>query len=103
MYVCKKARIAHSVHQADCRLDSPALESQREARDFSHLQNVQTGCGTHPPSYSMGTVVISLGVKQPGHDIDHSPSSSAEVKNECSNASTPFTVCTGTLLCYVNI
>jgi len=31
------------------------------ARDLSFLQNVQTGPGTHPAKYSVGTGVISLG------------------------------------------
>jgi hypothetical protein len=44
-----------------------------------------------PPSlsYSIGTGVLSWGVKWPGRDIDHLPSSSAKVKNECSYTSTP--------------
>jgi len=40
---------------------------------------VQTGPGTHPASYTMGTGSFP-GVKQPGHGIDHPPPSSAEVK-----------------------
>jgi hypothetical protein len=32
-----------------------------EARDFSLLQNVQTGSGAHPASYSVGIVVPSRG------------------------------------------
>jgi hypothetical protein len=31
---------------------------------------------------------LSLGVKRPGHEADHSPPSSAEVKNACSYTST---------------
>jgi hypothetical protein len=30
-----------------------------EARDFSLLQNVQTGSGVHPASHSMGTRILS--------------------------------------------
>jgi len=33
--------------------------------------------------------VLSLGVKQPGHEADHSPPSSAEIKNAWSCTSTP--------------
>ena len=40
---------------------------------------VQTGPGTHPVSYKVGTRSF-LGVKQPGHGVDHPPPSSAEVK-----------------------
>jgi hypothetical protein len=32
---------------------------------------------------------LSLGVKRPGREADHSPPSSAEVKNACSYTSTP--------------
>jgi hypothetical protein len=34
----------------------------------------------HPTSYPMGTGAVSLEVKQLGREADHSPSSSAEVK-----------------------
>jgi len=33
-------------------------------RDSSLLQNVQTGCGAHPATYSLGAGVLSLGIKQ---------------------------------------
>jgi hypothetical protein len=36
--------------------------------------------GAHPASYPMGTRALSLGVKRPGREADHSPPSSAEVK-----------------------
>jgi hypothetical protein len=45
---------------------------------FRH--SVQTGSGAHPTSYPMGTGAISLGIKRPGREADHSPPSSAEVK-----------------------
>jgi hypothetical protein len=32
----------------------------------------------------MATGVVSLGVKRPGCEVDHSPPSNYEVKNECS-------------------
>jgi hypothetical protein len=40
---------------------------------------VQTGPGAHPASCTMGTGSF-LGVKRPGHSIDHPPPSSAKVK-----------------------
>jgi hypothetical protein len=46
--------------------------------DFSSSPCVQTGSGAHPASYAMGTG----GKARPGRDADHSPPSSAEVKNE---------------------
>jgi hypothetical protein len=45
---------------------------------FSSSPCVQTGSGTHPASYPMGTG----GKARPWRDADHSPPSSAEVKNE---------------------
>jgi hypothetical protein len=42
----------------------------------------------HPASYPMGTMVPFLGVKQPDREADHSPPSSAEVKNVWSCIST---------------
>jgi hypothetical protein len=31
------------------------------ARDFSHLQNVQTGSAVHPASCTMGTEILKAG------------------------------------------
>jgi len=41
--------------------------------------NIQTGPGSHPASYTMGTGSFP-GVKWPGRGVNHSPPSSAEVK-----------------------
>jgi hypothetical protein len=49
------------------------------AWNFSLHHSVQNGCGAHP-AYLMGTRGFSLGVKRPGREADHSPPSSAEVK-----------------------
>ena len=57
-------------------LDGPRIESRGEAR-FSAL--VQTGSETLPASYTMGTGSFK-GVKRPACGVDHSPPSSAEVK-----------------------
>ena len=40
---------------------------------------VQTGPGAYPASYTMGTGTFP-GVKRPGRDVDHPPTSSAEVE-----------------------
>ena len=42
---------------------------------------VQTGPGAHPASYTMGTKSFP-GVKRPGRGVNHSPPSSAEVKEK---------------------
>jgi hypothetical protein len=52
------------------------------AGNFSLHHRDQNGSGAHPASYPMGTRGSFLGVKQPGREADHSPPSSAEVK-EC--------------------
>jgi hypothetical protein len=44
-----------------------------------HLR-VQKGSGAHKTSYPMGTRGPFPGVKQPGSEADHTPSSNAEVK-----------------------
>jgi hypothetical protein len=54
-----------------------------EKRGFSLLQNFQTSSGAHPASYSMGTGVVSG-----DSEVDLSPPSSSEVKNEWSYTST---------------
>jgi hypothetical protein len=49
-----------------------------EAEDFSSSLCVQTGFGAYPASCPMGTG----GKARPRRDTNHSPPSSAEVKNE---------------------
>jgi hypothetical protein len=52
------------------------------ATDFSVLHSVQTGSGANPASDLMGTGgLFPLGLKRSGRAADHSPQSSAEVKN----------------------
>jgi hypothetical protein len=50
------------------------------AGNFSFHHRVQNGSGAHTVSYPMGTRVLSLEIKRPGREADHSPPSSAEVK-----------------------
>jgi hypothetical protein len=38
-------------------------------------------CEAHPTSFSMGTEVLSPGVKRPGPEVNHSLSFNAEVRN----------------------
>jgi hypothetical protein len=42
--------------------------------------------------------VLSLGVKRPGHEADHSPQCNAEVKNACSYIFTPSIRLNGVVL-----
>jgi hypothetical protein len=59
------------------------------AGNFSLHHRVQNGSGAHPASYSVPTGGFSLVIKGPGREADHSPPSSAEVKNAWSYTSTP--------------
>jgi hypothetical protein len=59
------------------------VKSPAGAKDFSSSLCIQTGSGAHPASYPMGIRGPFPGGKaQPGCDGDHSPPTSAEVKNE---------------------
>jgi hypothetical protein len=56
---------------------------------FSLCHHFQTDSGSHSDSYPMGTGTIIPGAKRPGHEGDHSSSSSIKVKNVWSYTSTP--------------
>jgi hypothetical protein len=59
------------------------VQSPTGAEKFSSSPCVQTGSGDHPASYPIYTGGSFPGNKaRPGRDTDHSPPSSAEVKNE---------------------
>jgi hypothetical protein len=59
------------------------VRSPTEAEDFSSSFCIQTGSEAYPASCTMGTRGSFPGSKaRPGRDADHSPPSSAEVKNE---------------------
>jgi hypothetical protein len=60
------------------------------AGNFSLHYCVRIGSGTHPVFFPMGAGgSFPGGVKRPGREADHSPPSSAEVKNAWSYTSTP--------------
>jgi hypothetical protein len=70
---------------SDYGLDDRVIEfrSPTRAEDFSSSPCVQTSSGAHPASYPMGTGgSFPRNKAWPGRDADHSPPSSAEVKNE---------------------
>jgi hypothetical protein len=59
------------------------VRSLAEANGLSSIPCVQTGSGAHPASCTMVTGGPFRWVNVlPGRDTDHSPSSSAEVKNK---------------------
>jgi hypothetical protein len=59
------------------------------ARDVSLLQNVQVVPRAHPACYLMRRSSFQ-GLKRLGLQVHHSPPSSAEVKNGCSNTLRPL-------------
>jgi hypothetical protein len=70
---------------SDYGLDDRAIEvrSPAEAKDFSSSLCAQTNSEAHPASCPIGTGGPFPGGKAwHGRDADHSPPSSAEVKNE---------------------
>jgi hypothetical protein len=70
------------------RAGEQALDSRQGQVLFSLHHRVQTGSGAHPAAYPIGTEALSLLIKRPGREADHSPSSRAEVKNTWGNTST---------------
>jgi hypothetical protein len=52
------------------------------ARDFPLFHSVQIGSGAHPASIQRVLAAVSLGVKLPGREADHSSPSSAEINND---------------------
>ena len=58
------------------------------ARDLLFSKTSQTGYGAQPTAYSLGSGSFP-GIKRAEREVDHSPASSAEVKNGWSYTSTP--------------
>ena len=66
---------------------SCGFESRQRQEIF--VRNVQTGSGSHSISHSVGTADLSQGMKRPGFEVNHSPPTIAEFKNEWSCNFTP--------------
>jgi hypothetical protein len=59
--------------------------------NFSLRHLAQTGSGAHPACYPMDTGALSLGVKRPECEAEHSSPSNADIKNVLSyNSTTPY-------------
>jgi hypothetical protein len=56
------------------------MQFPEEERDFSLLHSVETSYGADTASYLAGIGALSLGVKWPRREADHSTLSSAKVK-----------------------
>jgi hypothetical protein len=71
------------------------LKEEANTKSDFRSQNFQNSCvyrmalGPTQPLIQWVPGALSLGVKWPGHEADHSPSPSAKVKNEWSYTSTP--------------
>jgi hypothetical protein len=65
------------------RLDAPgsSVRFPAESRGFSRFHIVQTGSEAHAAPYPVCSEAFSLEVKRQGREADHSPPSSAEIKN----------------------
>jgi hypothetical protein len=77
--------LGYGLDDRGCRVRFPAGTG-----NFSLHHRVQDGSGAHPASYPMGARCgLSMGVKWPGREANHSPPSSAEVKNAWNYTSIP--------------
>jgi hypothetical protein len=76
-------------------LDSRSVEVRVPvgARFFSHLTVIQIGSGAHPVPFLFSGYwgLFPRGVKWPGHEADHLPPTSAELRNTWIYTSTPHT------------
>jgi hypothetical protein len=77
-----KKRVSSVGIETDYMLDDRGVRVLAGAGNFALHHRLQTGSGAHPASYPMGTGSLSVKVKLQGREADHSPPSSAEVK-EC--------------------
>jgi hypothetical protein len=68
-------------YSAGLRAGWSGVRVPTRAGDFSLHHRVQTGSGAHPASCPMGNSGTFPGVKRQQREADHSPPSSAEVKN----------------------
>jgi hypothetical protein len=83
-------RFRHASEIYDCNMSwNSWFESQQGLGIFLYTTMSRLALGpTHPPiQWVPGT--LSLGVKRPGREADHSPPSSAKVKNVWNYASPP--------------
>jgi hypothetical protein len=84
-----RAGVAQSVQWLDYGLyDRGSIQGKVNYGIFSLRYGAQTDSEAHPPFYLMGTETITLEVKRPGREADHSPPSSTETKNAWSYTST---------------
>jgi hypothetical protein len=92
MWVQVTTAVTQSVQRLGYEVNGPGFRVRvpAKARDFSLLQNVKTGSGSHTASCSMGKGVRSWGLKGPGRDVNQAPLSSAQLKCDWSYTSIPL-------------
>jgi len=74
------------VYRLGYRLDDrSSIPGEASDGIFSLRLHVQTGSGDHPATSPVGTGggALSLWVKLPGREAEHSPPSNSEVMNSC--------------------
>jgi hypothetical protein len=77
-----RAGVAQSVHRLGYGLDDwVSIPGRGKEGNFSLRHSVHTGSGAHTASYPMGIRGSFPRGKRPLREADHSPPSSAEVKN----------------------
>jgi hypothetical protein len=85
LYIILYARVAQSLQclGTGWTTGRSRFDPRQRRQDSSSSLCVQTDSGAHPAFCTMGTGGPILGGKaRPRHDADHSPPSTAEVKNE---------------------
>jgi hypothetical protein len=100
--VTQRAVIAHSVQRLGYGLDDQGsrVRFSAGAGNFFFLPTTasRTALGPSRPPIQWETGPLSLGVKRPGREADHSPPSSAEVKNARSYSPTTSILYHGVVL-----
>lgn len=71
-------------------LDSPWFESHKEQEIFLFSKRRDWSMGANPASYLVRTMVFFPGVEQPRREVNLSPQSSADAKNEVYLLLPPF-------------
>jgi len=83
-----EAGVAQHINWARSQMTTVWFLTWAGKRFFSLHYYIWTSSGVHSASYPTNTRHLSLGVKWPRHEADHSPPSSAKVKNVSSYTST---------------
>jgi hypothetical protein len=87
-----------SRYSSGLRAGRSGFDFRRELGIFLFTTVSRTGLGPTQPPIQWVPRALSLGVKRPGREADHSPPSSAEVKNAWSYTSIPLICLHGLVL-----